>query len=333
MNCIRRIYPNTLYYGGIHFTRRHNAESTVNEDLQHSGLTLADLQSSKLVLDFRCEGQCNNSAAGLIDYLRALPVKDLLVMFNTSIDTQELPYQAVSVPNWMVTLHNWLPLLQSVPYNSIIDHKFLCLMRRPSPSRGRIARWLLDNNIDARFSFGSMCRPDAMGQYRQMFPTQSLPITIDGIIDRQTNDVEHVQTNPVFHSCLFNLVAESSSQTDPGIWRSIFITEKTLKVFGLRQIPIWFAVPGLVTEVRKLGFDLFDDIVDHSYDSVDNEDQRFSQVFDQIQQLNHDLDLNQCQQLRDNILSRLNNNFDILLHHAATVKPYTQNIIKKFNEQ
>jgi hypothetical protein len=178
-----------------------------------------------------------------------------------------------------------------------------------------------------------MCQPGAMSQYQQMFPDQSLPVTIDGIIDRQTNDVEHVQTNPVFHSCLFNLVAESSSQTDPSIWRSIFISEKTFKAFGLRQIPVWFAVPGLVTEVRKLGFDMFDDIVDHSYDSIDNEDQRFSSVFDQIQQLNRELDLNQCQQLRDNVQHRLNNNFNLLLYYKSTVNQQLQNIIREFNEQ
>jgi hypothetical protein len=129
------------------------------------------------------------------------------------------------------------------------------------------------------------------------------------------------------------MVVESSSQSDPGIWRSIFLTEKTFKAFGLRQIPIWFAVPGFVAEVRKLGFDMFDDIVDHSYDHIVNEDQRFMQVFDQINKLNTQLDLSQCQQLRDNIHDRLNNNFAMLLHHASIVRPKFQTIIKEFNEQ
>lgn len=333
MNCIRRIYPNTLHYPALHVTRETDIEPQINRDLQDSGLTLTDLQSNKLIVDFKFEGQCNNSAADFINFLKILPVKDLLVIFNSSVDVQLLPYQAVSLSAWMVDHGQWLSLLQSVPYNSTIDHKFLCLMRRPSPSRAKIAKWLLDNNIDARFSFGAMCQPGAMGQYRQMFPDQSLPITIDGIIDRATNNIEHVQTNPVFHSCLFNLVVESSSQTDPGIWRSIFITEKTFKAFGLRQIPIWFAVPGLVAEVRKLGFDMFDDIVNHSYDQVVNEQQRFAQIFDQIQRLNHSMDLSQCQQLRHNIHDRLNNNFNMLLHHASTVELQFQHTIKDFNEQ
>ena len=333
MNCIFRIYSETLQYGALHFNRNTDVELQLNRDLQDSGLTLTDLQANKLVVDFRCEGQCNNSAHDLIEFLIQLPVKDLLVVFNTSVDVTALPYRAVSMPNWLVVLGQWLPLLQSVPYNSVLDHKFLCLMRRPSPSRASIARWLIDNNIDARFSFGSMCQPEVLGDYQHLFPDCNIPITIDGIIDRATNDIEHVQTNPVFHSCLFNLVVESSSQTDPGIWRSVFITEKTFKAFGLRQIPIWFAVPGLVSEVRKLGFDMFDDIVDHNYDQVVDEQQRFAQIFDQIQRLNHSMDLSQCQQLRDNIHDRLNNNFNVLLHHASTVKLQFRHTIKDFNEQ
>ena len=134
MNCIRRIYPNTLHYPALHVTRETDIEPQINRDLQDSGLTLTDLQSNKLIVDFKFEGQCNNSAADFINFLKILPVKDLLVIFNSSVDVQLLPYQAVSLSAWMVDHGQWLSLLQSVPYNSTIDHKFLCLMRRPSPS-------------------------------------------------------------------------------------------------------------------------------------------------------------------------------------------------------
>jgi hypothetical protein len=333
MICIRKIASNTLHYDAVHFRETTDIWSQINQNLHDSGLTWADLQANKLVLDFKCEGHCDKSSAELINFVQTLPVKDLLVVFNASVDVEALPYRAVSMPYWMVVHNQWLSLLQSVPYNSAIDHKFLCLMRRPSPSRAKVARWLLDHNINARFSFASMYKSYQLVKYMPMFPDCRLPITIDGIIDRAIIDAEHTQINPIFHSCLFNLVVETSSQNDPGIWHSVFITEKTFKAFGLRQIPIWFAVPGLVTEVRKLGFDMFDDIVDHSYDLVYNENERFSQIFAQIQRFNHDMDLKQCQQLRDNMHDRLNNNFDMLLHYASEANPKFQCIIQEFDEQ
>ena len=45
------------------------------------------------------------------------------------------------------------------------------------------------------------------------------------------------------------------------------ITEKTLHTFLGCNIPIWIGSPGTVSAVRDLGFDVFDDIVDHSYDN------------------------------------------------------------------
>jgi hypothetical protein len=115
MNCIFRIHPGTLQYGALHFNLETDVGLQINRDLQDSGLTLADLQANKLVIDFRCEGQCDKSAAGLINFVQALPVKELLVIFNTSVDVTLLSYQAVSMPNWLVVLGQWLPLLQSIP--------------------------------------------------------------------------------------------------------------------------------------------------------------------------------------------------------------------------
>jgi hypothetical protein len=52
------------------------------------------------------------------------------------------------------------------------------------------------------------------------------------------------------------------------------------------QFPIWMAVPGLVAQIRNLGFDLFDDIIDHSYDNIEDFDQRSDAVVQQAMQLN-----------------------------------------------
>ena len=282
-----------------------------------------------MILDFSCEGHCDQLVEPLVRYLQCLPVQDLLVIYSTCIDTQQLDYRALSIPNWMVTHSQWLSRLESVPYHDTVEQKFLCLMRRPSQSRAMIARMLLDTKCDVRMSFGSASFW-SNDPFRHQFPDVDLPILIDGIIDRVTNDTEHDQTNPVFHRCLFNLVVESSSQTDTGIWRSLFITEKTFKCFGLRQIPIWFAVPGLVREIRKLGFDLFDDLVNHDYDLIQEQETRFRSVIQQVQQLDQTLSISQCQRIRRSLKDRLDANFDLLLQHRAQVREIHYRAMKDF---
>jgi hypothetical protein len=52
--------------------------------------------------------------------------------------------------------------------------------------------------------------------------------------------------------------------------KSFLITEKTQhSVFGC-SFPIWISSPGTVKFMREIGLDVFDDIIDHSYDIVEN---------------------------------------------------------------
>ena len=51
------------------------------------------------------------------------------------------------------------------------------------------------------------------------------------------------------------------------IYPGPFITEKTAKAFALGQIPLILGPRRQVTLTKELGFDLFEDIIDVSYDS------------------------------------------------------------------
>jgi hypothetical protein len=78
---------------------------------------------------------------------------------------------------------------------------------------------------------------------------------------------------------------------DWSIWRvedqsnRMFVTEKTIKPFIIGQIPIFIAIPGHVRMLRELGFDMFDDIIDHSYDKEDDSDTRMKLAIDQLERV------------------------------------------------
>jgi hypothetical protein len=54
--------------------------------------------------------------------------------------------------------------------------------------------------------------------------------------------------------------------TEPA-WRqqACFVTEKTVFAFESGNIPLWIGGWGTADQMKKLGFDVFDDIVDHGY--------------------------------------------------------------------
>jgi hypothetical protein len=63
-----------------------------------------------------------------------------------------------------------------------------------------------------------------------------------------------------------NIVTETEYNTAPGI-----ISEKTLLAFAAQQIPVIIGHQGIVQHCKELGFDMFDDVVDISYDTLPNQ--------------------------------------------------------------
>lgn len=73
---------------------------------------------------------------------------------------------------------------------------------------------------------------------------------------------------PVYATSAVNIVTESIYDFTPGI-----ISEKTLQAWLGLQVPIIVGHQGIVQQCRDMGFDMFDDVIDNSHDSLPN-DQR-----------------------------------------------------------
>ena len=81
------------------------------------------------------------------------------------------------------------------------------------------------------------------------------------------NNVDNfINLDYVYSTCAVNIVTETEYATAPGI-----ISEKTLLAMAAEQIPIVIGHQGIVQHCRELGFDMFTDLVDTSYDHMPNE--------------------------------------------------------------
>ena len=82
------------------------------------------------------------------------------------------------------------------------------------------------------------------------------------------NDENFVRLSPLYSQCAVNIVTETQYDAWPGI-----VTEKTLQAMIAGQVPVVIGHPGIVQDCQELGFDMFEDLVDVSYDWLPN-DQR-----------------------------------------------------------
>jgi len=80
------------------------------------------------------------------------------------------------------------------------------------------------------------------------------------------NNENFIRLASVYGTCAVNIVTETLYDPVPGLF-----CEKTLFAMLAEQIPIVIGTQGLVSSIRAHGFDMFDDVVDTSYDSLPNE--------------------------------------------------------------
>jgi hypothetical protein len=80
------------------------------------------------------------------------------------------------------------------------------------------------------------------------------------------NNENFIRLANVYGSCAVNIVTETLYDPVPGLF-----CEKTLFAMLAQQIPIIIGSQGLVSSIRAHGFDMFDDVVDNSYDNLPND--------------------------------------------------------------
>lgn len=270
-----------------------------------------DLRDRTLILDFSLEGTSAEQARILIASLRkVLPVEDprLFVVFNPQTEFFEVPH--ICVPG-IFARHKADENFEIG--QTMITAKFVCAMSRADHTRARIARFLLDATTpdDRILTFGLRTTPEVLADLAPIlhpYPVQHLPD--DTVTPNEGFGWMNAITprSDLLARALLNVVVETGSQGVDWVWKSLFVTEKSFKPFYFRQIPIWCALPGLVAQVRSFGFDLFDDLIDHSYDIIPDEEERHAHALKQVVAFSQ-RSLEGCRMLRVHLAERFNANY------------------------
>ena len=87
-----------------------------------------------------------------------------------------------------------------------------------------------------------------------------------------------------FRNAYINIVTESNFENIENI---VHPTEKSFRPFYHNQIPIFLSTPHHVKYLKeKYNFDMFDDLIDNSYDDIIDDQLRFFKVMQEIEKLN-----------------------------------------------
>jgi hypothetical protein len=136
---------------------------------------------------------------------------------------------------------------------------------------------------------------------------KKLPLIVD-ISDLANKCLPHDFSSDIYNNALINLVTETFYFLSYNMISEMFITEKTWKAFAAKQIPIIIGPRGIVNKLRNFGFDMFDDVIDHSYDTEPDS----TRLFSAINSLNRVINKYSVQELSDFTKTRRLQNFKIM---------------------
>ena len=91
-----------------------------------------------------------------------------------------------------------------------------------------------------------------------------------------------------YYANILNLVTDNATgfdDSDNFKYGTITLTEKARKPFKTHQLPLYIGLPGYVDVIRNLGFDVFDDFINHNYDKEQNHIERIKIVVEELNKL------------------------------------------------
>ena len=130
--------------------------------------------------------------------------------------------------------------------------------------------------------------------YKESFPEQinlflnKCPFVADTLNDLEHNCYQYTVKEHFMESYL-NIILETHFDVDQS--GGVFLTEKTFKPIKNAQMFLIVGASGSVEQLRKMGYRTFDHVIDHRYDEIVDNTERWLAVMNQIEKLLVESDL------------------------------------------
>ena len=183
---------------------------------------------------------------------------------------------------YLYGLYHWNHCYQTVFTHEKI-YNISCLNKGDHGHRIQNFVTLIEKNYNdvlytwnSRKGDGTSATLDAMNKYQNLIEQRIIPKVDSAPINFTTaHDIKH----NAYQAAYINIITETLVRD------SIFISEKTWKPIASGQLFFMVGCFGTIQYLRDLGVDVFDDIIDHSYDLDTDWVDRIDRMHDSLGQL------------------------------------------------
>ena len=194
--------------------------------------------------------------------------KQDIILYTTAFELPSRQYHHVQNMSGMIRIT--MDLSGKSLLFSPTEKHFVCLNREHRWQRQYLVEEIFKRNLD-RHGMISYLAPPPETTMKDLYPL---------VIDDKNISIEQGfnLTNKIKNAAI-NVITETSFENNEGLIDAPGITEKTFKITLMCQLPLFVSSYKTVYHYRLLGFDPFDDIIDHnSYDLIEDPVERLEKV-------------------------------------------------------
>lgn len=232
------------------------------------------------------------SQTELVAWIETTGVKNWLLHVAGLWLDETLTPRTVYRPAWSFNFLRWNPAREDFPASR--QFQFECLLGARRTHRDFVMlnlqkTGLLDQSLTTyRDIFVGHWINDTPPEVAKLFPDQQLlyPYVSPNmdpaweVKPQMDNSVSGLVPWEIYNRTWFSVVCETLSSG-----RTFLSAEKIAKCLQARRLFVVFGIQNFLQHYRDWGFETFGDVIDESYDSVENDIERWSKAFDQVQYL------------------------------------------------
>ena len=242
----------------------------------------------------------NVALEGLTEFCANNPEQNFII-FTYHLDLQN----QLKIPNLYhdtIISASTLTQMRRCEKKAITDN-WVCLNRNSKLHKAIAICYLLSKNYYSN-GYISTTEENILSKYHQYKNISKMSIEFknsiaDGLkrfrskefnllqIDEFLNEDDRVADNynknllPVYQNVALEIISGTMF-----FEKSPFLSEKEIQNVYAQNFPIYLNGPGMVKELKKLfNFDMFEDIIDHSYDEIENHFERLAAAIDRNEKL------------------------------------------------
>jgi len=250
---------------------------------EHIKLVEMLLSRTKQLLIFAPEPVNTNL---FVNFINGINLEPRVKLFANAVLNFETPSNYVTTPNWFIIPENcyktqkWaVQLLKQLEFTRPKIKKFDCLLGKQKKHRDFINDRYLSSAYRDDIIFTYFKTDILSGSWNFELQNNLTPCNrID--INGELAQISAILPVDIYNNSYYSIVAETTVSN-----KYSHFTEKTAKPILAKRLFVMFAGQHFLKNLRSLGFQTFDSVIDESYDELADNTERFTAAWNQVEQL------------------------------------------------